>query len=328
METSSRNYSTTHKGLFNALLIRVSQMRILSAAFITALLISAVAGTLLVNFGIADPMPAPKNPVPVIHVQTPKENQLYNESSATLAFTVDLSSWGSYAYLLLPIQYYLDGKLNGEIGRSDVSKPFSVILTSLPGGNHSVEVMAITTGTHYMIVGYYDGGGFQPPGYMYRLVDGPMVGTSGKIYFTVDTTPHVSILSTEGKTYDATDVPFNFTVSEDISWLGYSLDGKANVTITDSVIKTQQSGQGNYYTVLTGLSEGSHSLIVYATDATGHTCESQTIHFAITQEKQPQETEPKTNPPPFPTALIATAFVSVVAVSAVLLLFYFWKRNH
>jgi len=44
-------------------------------------------------------------------------------------------------------------------------------------------------------------------------------------YFTVDTTsPAVSVLSPENKTYAAEDVSLTFTVNESTSWMGYSLD--------------------------------------------------------------------------------------------------------
>jgi hypothetical protein len=139
----------------------------------------------------------------------------------------------------------------------------------------------------------------------------------------------MSILSVQNKTYDTPDIPLNFTVSEPVSWVGYSLDGKANVTVTECVSNVTDSyGQfdivkfiGN--TALTGLSEGSHSLTVYAKDTVGNVGKSETIQFTIAA----QETQP--NPLPlFSPALVAAAFVSLTALSIGLLLFYFWKRNH
>jgi hypothetical protein len=57
-------------------------------------------------------------------------------------------------------------------------------------------------------------------------------------------------------------------VNEPTSWIGYSLDNKPNVTIT-----------GN--TTLTGLSNSSHNVIVYATDLAGNTGSNAT-YFTVT----------------------------------------------
>jgi len=83
--------------------------------------------------------------------------------------------------------------------------------------------------------------------------------------------PAISIFSPENKTYAANHVDLNFAISEPTSWIGYSLDGQANVTIA-----------GN--TNLSGLSDGSHRLVVYAKDTDGKTGTSETIYFTIAQQ--------------------------------------------
>jgi len=109
------------------------------------------------------------------------------------------------------------------------------------------------------------------------------------------TTPTIFIVSPENKTYTVTDVPLTFTVSEPTSWIGYSLDEQANVTIAEN-------------TTLTGLLDGFHSLIVYATDTAGNTGTSEKIYFTIkTQQSQP-----------FPSTWIVAAIVAIAAVGAVL----------
>ena len=85
--------------------------------------------------------------------------------------------------------------------------------------------------------------------------------------------PTISVVSPENKTYIIGNVSLTFTLSEPVSWIGYSLDGQANVTITGD-------------TDLTGLSDGSHSLIVYAEDNAGNTGTSETIYFSIAQKKE------------------------------------------
>jgi len=70
--------------------------------------------------------------------------------------------------------------------------------------------------------------------------------------------PAIVILSPENKTYAVnTGISLNFTVSEFTSWIGYSLDGQANVTII-----------GN--TTLPALSDGPHHVFVYANDTYGN----------------------------------------------------------
>jgi hypothetical protein len=129
------------------------------------------------------------------------------------------------------------------------------------------------------------------------------MGASSTVYFTVDTTsPTISILSPENTTYAVEDVSLTFTLDEATSWIGYSLDGQANVTIT-----------GN--TNLTGLSSDSHSLIVYGKDTTGNTGASEIIYFTIITEEAA----------PFPTLIVAA--IVIVAVIAAGLLIYFTKSK-
>jgi hypothetical protein len=66
---------------------------------------------------------------------------------------------------------------------------------------------------------------------------------------------------------------------------------------------------------LTGLSNGSHNVTVYATDEAGNVGTSQTINFTIAK------------PESFPTTLVAVASVASVAVIGVILLIYFRKRK-
>ncbi len=119
--------------------------------------------------------------------------------------------------------------------------------------------------------------------------------------------PTISIVSPENKTYTKNKVTLTFTVNKPTSWMGYSLDGQDNITIN-----------GN--TTLTGLSNGSHSITVYATDVAGNTGTSGTIYFSITQRTEPQPSNP------FPiTWIVAVIFIVTVAVIGVALLVYFRK---
>jgi uncharacterized protein YvpB len=107
--------------------------------------------------------------------------------------------------------------------------------------------------------------------------------------------PAISILSPRNKTYTAKDVPLTFSASESASWIGYSLDGQENQTIT-----------GN--TTLLELSDGLHSLIVYAEDAAGNVGASEIVQFTV------EALEPE----PFPIWTVAVIVIVVGAAATVL----------
>jgi len=283
-----------------------------AAAFISALLFSIVAGTLLIGFGTANFI----TPVITISVTSPENNKVYAVNSVSLKFTVITNTYGiAYSIGKPLIQYYLDGKLKGQFESfeskptdNDLTETFSVTLTGLSEGLHWVKVTK-TVYWDVWIVGNYT-----------------EISSSGNIHFFVDTPPRISILAPQDdQTYDATDIPLNFTVNEPVSWMGYSLDGKANVTII---------GNAN----LTGLSDGSHSLTVYANDTVGKTGASETIYFSIkTQQSQPSPTLQPTNPPvQQPAGFLGSNLpieygygIVAVTVAAVIvsLLVYFKKRK-
>jgi hypothetical protein len=82
--------------------------------------------------------------------------------------------------------------------------------------------------------------------------------------------PAINIISPQNKTYITTSIQLTFTINETTSWIGYSLDGAANVTIT-----------GN--TTILGIPYGYHNIVVYATDNAGNTGSSETVYFTIVE---------------------------------------------
>jgi hypothetical protein len=112
----------------------------------------------------------------------------------------------------------------------------------------------------------------------------------------------VSVVSPANKTYDSSNVSLTVTVNEPVVWISYSLDGEDNITIT-----------GN--TTLTELTNGLHSLVVYAYNTLGNMGASETVVFTIAK------------PETFPTTLVITAFGSSLAAVSVCLLAYFKKRK-
>jgi len=112
--------------------------------------------------------------------------------------------------------------------------------------------------------------------------------------------PVISVASPENRNYTSSEVALNFTVNRHVDWIGYSLDGDENVSVT-----------GN--TSLTGLSVGLHNVTVYARDEFGNTGASETVVFNVEV--------------PFPVVPVAAASAASVALIGVGLLVYFKKRR-
>lgn len=78
--------------------------------------------------------------------------------------------------------------------------------------------------------------------------------------------PQVQITSPENKTYSG--VNLNFDVNRGTQWMGYSLDNQANVTI---------KGQTELY----NLTQGAHSIIIFANDTQGNAGSSNRVFFSV-----------------------------------------------
>jgi hypothetical protein len=115
--------------------------------------------------------------------------------------------------------------------------------------------------------------------------------------------PALKILSPQTpSSHSNANVSLDFVVNKEVSWMGYSLDGKNNVTVA-----------GNFS--LSGLNAGMHNVTVYANDSFGNVGASETINFSVTLTKEP-----------FPTTLVVVSVVSVIVIAAGLTI-YFKKRN-
>jgi parallel beta-helix repeat protein len=80
--------------------------------------------------------------------------------------------------------------------------------------------------------------------------------------------PTINILSPQKKAYTVASVPLTFTVDGFDSWIGYSLNGQPNTTITGNI-------------TLPDLPAGWHHVVVYANDTLGNMEASHVIHFAV-----------------------------------------------
>ena len=80
--------------------------------------------------------------------------------------------------------------------------------------------------------------------------------------------PFLRVDSPENSAYNVTSIPIVFTATKSIDWSGYSLDSLSNVTVGDA-------------TLLTELSDGNHTIIVYANDTLGNMGVSSTVYFSV-----------------------------------------------
>ncbi|HVO37321.1 MAG TPA: hypothetical protein VMT01_04045 [Candidatus Acidoferrum sp.] len=128
---------------------------------------------------------------------------------------------------------------------------------------------------------------------------------SRTVYFTVDTrSPVITVFSPQNKTYATNAVLVNATSDEAVSWMGYSLDGQANVAVPENM-------------TLSGLSDGTHSLVVYVKDAAGNVGTSETIFFSVAAD----------NGSAF-QLWILTAVVVILAVGAAVLIYVTRARKN
>ena len=174
---------------------------------------------------------------PTIIVLSPA-NATYDTRNVSLIFTVDkATSW---------IGYSLDGGAN-------VTITGNTTLTSLSYGSHRIVVYANDTYGN--------------------------MGISNTVYFVIVAIPMppvVIILSPANTTYTSTSLDLRLSISEATTWIRYSLDGAANVSITGTSA------------TLTGLALGSHRVRAYANDTTGLIGSSSTIYFTIEEAPAPE----------------------------------------
>jgi parallel beta-helix repeat protein len=113
--------------------------------------------------------------------------------------------------------------------------------------------------------------------------------------------PSISIISPQNATYTTGNVSLNFTVNEETSWMGYSLDGQTNLTTTETTLNLHE------------LSDGTHSLTVYATDTAGNSAASETISFTIVKDDV--------------ITTLTTTVMIIVAVAGAAITIYFTKSK-
>ncbi|MDR0372417.1 MAG: hypothetical protein LBI79_02470 [Nitrososphaerota archaeon] len=190
------------------------------------------------------------------------DNQVYDvqtdqwTSARAFPFAV---SWGAavatLGYLAPQRIYHFGGSSVGSLNRTEMFNPIAnswSTVEPMPTLRERLGVVAINDILY--VIGGFDGTDwvstveqFKPAGY----------GTMP---------PVVQITSPENKTY--ADVPLVFATNRGTVWMGYSLDGQANVTLDKPI-------------TLTGLSQGSHRIVIFANDSAGNMGVSNTVYFSV-----------------------------------------------
>jgi len=214
-----------------------------------------------------------------------------------------MSTSGVYAPSML---YCLCGSASFDIYEFmgfDLASSVWVSAAELPTPRTDVSVVVLNDLVY--VLGGYTVSGFK---YMRGIPISPILTASALVerytpFGWGEVAPVVSIVSLEdGVEYGPGDVPLEFSLARPMVWMGYSLDGQANITITGNV-------------TLSGLSSGQHSVRVFAEDAYGNVGVSDAVTFSVASA-------------PFPLLpVVAVVVLGVVAVCVGLFLFLRKRRR-
>lgn len=251
----------------------VSMALILVTAFFISLMADSFTVVRVVN---ANPYTTPE-----CAVLSPKNNTAYNTTSVNFSFVV----YDGFIYY-----YSFDKRIKmKQVSVEDISQ------TRTESGEiilqFSTELHDLGYGKHNLTIYCKDAVEFFFPRSVYSYAT---------IAFYIDTVaPNITGLSVNGT--DTADRLLNFAVDEETSWVGYSLDNQANVTVNGNI-------------ALKELPAGSHSVTVYAKDTAGNTGASETLLFTIEA--------------PFPTVSVIVLVVTIAVVFVGLgLLVYLIRRK-
>lgn len=146
--------------------------------------------------------------------------------------------------------------------------------------------------------------------------------------------PAMSIISPLPVTYRNASVPLNFganalTGDPEVVYLRYSIDGNANVTLTNLKKTSTQNFAANktgftYHVgemlMLNNLDDGNHTLRVYSHDANGNEM-SGSVEFTVDAHNETSTQTDNFFSPQNPLLLITIVFVVLVSLLIAILLF-------
>ena len=195
---------------------------------------------------------------PTIAIESPSENAAYSGGNVTLSFSVTYNpSQPKYICSVGWIDYQGDWMQSAK-RVYDVQQNYgadyfpTAPILGLRSGGSIVNLTGVPDGKRSITVSVW-GGGHYVDGAVYTSFNRTCFST---VNFTMDTVPSVSLLSFENSTFTNSSVPLVFNVDQPVVELTYCLDDGEKVKIG-----------GN--TTLSGVPNGNHSVIVYATDEFG-----------------------------------------------------------
>jgi N-acetylneuraminic acid mutarotase len=192
-------------------------------------------------------------------------NQVYDPQTnnwTSAANMLTIATYGAAAATqdyLAPARLYLAGGYSQNVltSKTQVYNPYNnswTTGTSLSSPRADLA-LAVVNDVLYAIGGF-DGQNWLNINEQYKPAD----------YGTVP--PKLQITSPENKTYSKVNLAF--TINRGAAWIGYSLDNQANVTVKEGTNST-----------LPDLSQGSHSIILYANDSQGNMGCSNIVYFSV-----------------------------------------------
>jgi hypothetical protein len=227
---------------------------------------------------------------PVVEIASPINQTVFQTSNVTI--TVDAAS---YFWIIDSVYYQADWQdgIHQIFGiqpdyMDALNATITVSFTQIPIGNHTVAFYANTHDNMH---------------------------TNMAVTFTTEGySPKILVLTTENQTYTSNEITLNFSIDKPTSWIGYSVDGQSNVTVSAT-----NNGVVNNITIA-NLTSGIHNVVVYANDTMSDMSASQPINFNIASTLVSQSK-------PIPT-IVLIALVSAITVIACMSVGVFLYRRH
>jgi hypothetical protein len=271
-------------------MVRNMKKEFMAMTLIFSVVIAIASLTSQVSFAKANPFMhqfpnLPADPHTEVNVKYPTNLTKIFRDYMTVSISLDLTQWYKTYYppIVLPsissVEYLIDGAIVGRsnpafgqnsgstLASGNVSViSYSALLNGLSSGEHSLQVKVLTSGDWKYQIGWLHNQVNGIPTYQ-ESVD-PVADYSDSVYFTVEVPPTISDLSIENMgVYNSTQILLSFNVDESVSQISYILDNMSNRCLS-----------GN--TTLS-VSEGTHTIVIYATNTLGIIGRSETVSFIV-----------------------------------------------
>lgn len=194
-----------------------------------------------------------------------------NDSWRTITGLPDDRTWaygdcgGLTTGVKSPVRFYDFNPLETDI--FDPSDNSWTVGMAMPSSLYHAGV-AVINDTFYVLGGRTEGVGVLP----FTISYYPNSANQKYTPFLFGAVPYVSISSPVNMTtYATSNVSIHFSVNSKTTWMGYSLDGQANITVSENT----------YNASLINLSEGKHELTVCATNYAGDVTSATTVYFTV-----------------------------------------------